>query len=159
MALGATNRSRPDGRHRCRLLGRQKRKKNHRHEKAQFATSTVAAATRGWGERNKRPRPQGGNGGSCPVHPDARHSTSECRGIIKLAKHVSERHEQSSKDGSPARRRPGKERVDDDGVPAGERELRYQSPEGDLKDVFIGDFDSGNDSDRHKKLYVMYGGS
>jgi hypothetical protein len=35
----------------------------------------------------------------------------------------------------------------------------YQSPEGDLKDVFTGDYDSGDDSDRHKKLYVMYGGS
>jgi hypothetical protein len=83
----------------------------------------------------------------------------ECREIIKLAKRVSERREQSSKDCSPPCRRPGKERVDDDEVAAGERELGYQSPEGDLKDVFIGDSDSGDDSDRRKKLYVMYGGS
>jgi hypothetical protein len=44
-------------------------------------------------------------------------------------------------------------------VAAGERELGYQSPEGDLKDVFTGDSDSGDDSDRRKKLYVMYSGS
>jgi hypothetical protein len=87
------------------------------------------------------------------------HSASECREIIKLANCVSEQREQSSKDGSPPRRRPGKERVDDDEVAAGERELGYQSPEGDLKDVFTGDSDSGDDSDRRKKLYVMYGGS
>jgi hypothetical protein len=53
------------------------------------------------------------------VHPNARHSASECREIIKLAKRVSERREQSSKDGSPPCRRPGKER-DDDEVVAGE---------------------------------------
>jgi hypothetical protein len=71
----------------------KKKKKNHGHEKPQSAAPTVAAATRGWGERNKRPRPQGGNNGSCLVHPNARHSSSECREIIKLAKHVSERRE------------------------------------------------------------------
>jgi hypothetical protein len=93
------------------------------------------------------------------VHPNARHSASECREIIKLAKRVSERFEQSSKDGSPPHRRPGKEGVDDGEVAAGERELGYQSPEGDLKNVFTGDSDSGDDDDRRKKLYVMYGGS
>jgi hypothetical protein len=59
------------------------------------------------------------------VHPSSHHSASECRAIIKLAKRVSERHEQSSKDGSPPRRRPDKERVDDGEVAAGERELGY----------------------------------
>jgi hypothetical protein len=137
----------------------KKKKKNCGYEKPQFVAPTVAATTRGRGERNKRPRPQGGNIGSCPVHPNARHSASECREIIKLVKRVSERREQSSKDGSPPRRRPGKERVDDDEVAAGERELGYQPPEGDLKDVFTGDCDSGDDSDRRKKLYVMYSGS
>jgi hypothetical protein len=39
------------------------------------------------------------------------------------------------------------------------RDLGYQSPEGDLKDVFTGDSDSGDDNDRQKRLYVMYGGS
>jgi hypothetical protein len=93
------------------------------------------------------------------VHPNARHSASECREIIKLAKRISERREHSSKDGSPPHRWPGKEKVDDDEVVTGERELGYQSPEGDLKDVFTGDFGSRNDSDHRKKLYVMYGGS
>jgi hypothetical protein len=39
------------------------------------------------------------------------------------------------------------------------RDLGYQSPEGDLKDIFTGDSDSSDDGDRRKKLYVMYGGS
>jgi hypothetical protein len=41
----------------------------------------------------------------------------------------------------------------------GERELGHQSPEGDLKDVLTKGSDSGDDSDRRKKLYVMYSGS
>jgi hypothetical protein len=81
------------------------------------------------------------------VHPNSRHSASECREIIKLAKRVSKRHEQTSKDGSPPRRRPGKDRVDDGDVAAGDRELGYQSPEGVLKDVFTGDSDFGDDGD------------
>jgi hypothetical protein len=44
-------------------------------------------------------------------------------------------------------------------VVAGERDLGYQSPEGDLKDVFTEDSDSTDDNDRRKKLYVMYGES
>jgi hypothetical protein len=79
--------------------------------------------------------------------------------MIKLAKRVSERREQSSKNGSPPHRRPGKERSNDGEVAAGERELGYQSPEGDLKDVFTKGSDSENDNDRRKKLYAMYGGS
>jgi hypothetical protein len=71
------------------------------------------------------------------MHPNSHHNASKCREIIKLAKRVSERREQSSKDGSPPRRRPGKERIDDGEVAAGERELG--SPKGDLKDVFTGD--------------------
>jgi hypothetical protein len=92
------------------------------------------------------------------VHPNSRHSTSECREIIKLAKRVSERREQASKDGSPPRRRPIKERVDEGDAAVGERDLGYQSPEGVLKDVFTGDSDSGDDNDRHKKMYMMYSG-
>jgi hypothetical protein len=87
-----------------------------------------------------------GNSGSCPVHPNGRHSAAECREIIDLAKRVSERREQSSKDGSPPRRRPGKERVDDGEVVVAEQDLGYQSPEGDLKDVFAGDSYSGGDN-------------
>jgi hypothetical protein len=93
------------------------------------------------------------------VHPNSRHGASECREIIKLAKRASERREQTSKDGSPPRRRPGKERADNGDVAAGERDLGHQSPEGVLKDVFTGDSDSSGESDRRKKLYVMYGGS
>jgi hypothetical protein len=93
------------------------------------------------------------------VHPNSRHSASECREIIKLAKRVSELREQDSKDGSQPRRRPGKEKVDEGDAAAGERDLGYQSPEGVLKDVFTGDSDSSDDNDRRKKLYVMYGGS
>jgi hypothetical protein len=93
------------------------------------------------------------------VHPNSRHSAAECCEIIKLAKRVSERREQTSKDGSPPLRRPGKERVDDGDVAAGERDLGYQSPEQVLKDILTGDSDSGDDTDCRKKLYVMYGGS
>jgi ribonuclease HI len=49
----------------------------------------------------------------------------ECCEIIKLVKRVNEWREQTSKDGSPPRRRPGKERVDDGHVAAGERDLEY----------------------------------
>jgi hypothetical protein len=54
--------------------------------------------------------------------------------------------EQSSKDGSPPRRRPGKERVDDGEVAAAERDLGYQSLEGVLKDVITGDSYSGDNN-------------
>jgi hypothetical protein len=126
--------------------GKKKKKKNRGHKKPSSTALVVTAATRGRNERNKRPRPQRGNSGSCPVDPNSRHSTAECREIIELAKRVSERCEQTSRDGSPPRRRPGKGRVDIGEVAAGERGLRYQSPEGVLKDVFTGDSDSGDDS-------------
>jgi hypothetical protein len=58
-----------------------------------------------------------------PSAPNSRHSAAECHEIIDLVKHVSERCEQSSKDGSPPRRRPGKEKVDDGEVAAAERDL------------------------------------
>jgi hypothetical protein len=137
----------------------KKKKKNRDHERPQTAALVVAATADGQSEHNKRPRPQGSNSGSCPVHPNSRHSATDCREIIKLAKCVSERREQTSKDGSRSRCRPGKERADDGIMAAGERDLGYQSPEGVLKDVFIGDSDSGGESDRRKKLYVMYDGS
>jgi hypothetical protein len=124
----------------------KKKKKGRGHEKPWSTALVVATATWGRGDRNKRPRPQRGNNGSCPVHPNGRHSATECREIINLAKRVSEWREQSSKDGSPPRRRPGKERVDDGEVAAAERDLGYQSPEGDLKDVFAGDSYSGGDN-------------
>jgi hypothetical protein len=77
------------------------------------------------------------------VHPNGRHSAAECREIIDLAKHVSTRREQSSGDGSPPRRRPSKEKANDEEVAVAEPDLGYQSPEGVLKDVFSGDSNSG----------------
>jgi hypothetical protein len=59
------------------------------------------------------------------VHPHGRHSAAECHEIIDLAKRVSERREQSSKDDSPPRCWPGKEKVDDGKVAAAERDLGY----------------------------------
>ena len=52
----------------------------------------------------------------------------------------------SSKDDSPPCRRPGKEKVDDGEVVAAEWDLEYQSPEGDVKDVFAGGSYSGEDN-------------
>jgi hypothetical protein len=127
----------------------RKKKKGRGYEKPQPTALVVAAATGGRGDRNKRPRPQRGNGDSCPVHPNGCHSAAECREIIDLVKRVSERaserREQSSRDDSPPRRRPGKEKVDDGDVAATEQDLGYQSPEGDLKDVFAKDSHSDDD--------------
>jgi hypothetical protein len=124
----------------------KKKKKNRGLERPLSATPVVAAATGGWSKRNKRPQPQRGNSGTCLVHPNSLHSAAECHEIIELAKRVSERREQTSKDGSPPRRRPIKERVNDGEVAAGERGFGYQSPEGVLKAVFTGDSDSGDDN-------------
>jgi hypothetical protein len=126
--------------------GKKKKKKNRGSERPPFAAPVVAATAGGRNERNKRPRPQRGNNGSCPIHPNSHHSPVECREIIELAKRVSERREQTSKDGSPPRCWPGKERVDSGEVAVREPNLGYQSPEGVLKDVFTGDSDSGNNN-------------
>jgi hypothetical protein len=126
--------------------GKKKKKKGRDYQKPRSTALVVAAATGGQGDRNKRPRPQKGSSGSCPVHPNGRHNTAECREIIDLAKRISERREQSSKDGSPPRRRLGKEKVDDDEVAAAERDLGYQSPKGELKDIFTGGSYSGEDN-------------
>jgi hypothetical protein len=80
------------------------------------------------------------------VHPNGSHNAAECHEIIDLAKCVSERREQSSKDGSPPRCRPRKEKVDNGELAAAEGDLGYQSPEGDLKDVFAGGSYSGGDN-------------
>jgi hypothetical protein len=126
--------------------GKKKKKKDRDYQKSRSTALVVAATTGGQGDRNKRPRPQRGNSGSCPVHPNGSHSTEECREIIDLVKRVSERREQSSKDGSPPRRRLGKEKVHDGEVVAAERDLGYQSPEGDLKAIFVGGSYSGGDN-------------
>jgi hypothetical protein len=118
--------------------GKKKKKKDRDYQKSRSTALVVAATTGGRGDRNKCPRPQRGNNG--------RHSAMECHEIIDLVKRVSERHDQSSKDGSPPRRRPGKEKANNGEVAAAERDLRYQSPEGDLKDVFTGGSYSSGDN-------------
>ena len=93
--------------------------------------------------------------------PTARHSAADCREIQKLAKRVSGRREQGSKDGStpPPGQRPGKEKAPSSGAAAAEKELGYQSLVRELRNVFSqGDSNFGDD-ERRKKLYVMYGGS
>jgi len=107
-----------------------------------------------------RPHPQGGNGGSCLIHPTARHSATDCREIQKLAKRVSGRREQASKDGSPPpRQRSGNEKASDSETAVGEKELGYQSPAQELKGVYSHDNSGSDNEERRKKLYVMYGGS
>jgi hypothetical protein len=69
--------------------GKKKKKKDRDYEKSRSTTLVVAAATGGQGDRNKRPRPQRGNNGSCPVHPNGRHSAAECREIIDLCEYKS----------------------------------------------------------------------
>jgi hypothetical protein len=145
--LGATTQS--DG----------KKKKNRDHDRSQSSAPVAAAATGGRDERGKRPRQQGSDSGSCPVHPNSRHSASECREILKLTKCISERREQASRDGSPPRHRPGKEKVDEGDLAAGEWDLGYQALEQVLKEIVTRDSDSGDDDDHRKKLYVMYGRS
>jgi hypothetical protein len=79
---------------------KKKKKKNRSHDKPQSGAPVAAAVAGGREESDKRPRQQGSNSGSCPVHPNSRRSASECQEILKLAKHISDRHEQASKDGS-----------------------------------------------------------
>jgi hypothetical protein len=124
----------------------KKKKKDHDYQKPWSTALVVAAATGGQGDRNKRLPPQKSSSGSCPMHPNGRHSAAECREIIDLAKRVSERREQSSKDGSPPCHRPDKEKVDDDEVAAAERDFEYQSLEWDLKDIFAGGSYSDEDN-------------
>jgi hypothetical protein len=160
MALDAANRVTQTGGSGATTQGSGKNKKKNRgHDRPQFGASVAATVAGGRDERGKRPRQQGSDSGSCTVHPNSRHSTSECREILKLAKRISERREQASKDGSPPRRRPDKEKVDEGDLAVGERDLGYQAPEQVLKEILTGDSDKGDDNDRRKKLYVMYGGS
>jgi hypothetical protein len=141
-----------DGKKKTRSKGRDR-------EKQQVVAPVITVAAGGQGKRNKRSRPQEGNDSTCPVHPNSHHSAADCREIIKLARRVSERREQSPKDGSPPRRWLHKEEADERATAVGGQDLGYQSPERNLKDIFTEETDSGNDDDRRKQLYVMYGGS
>jgi hypothetical protein len=71
----------------------KKKKKNHGHDKPQSCAPVATAAAGGRDERSKRPRQQGSNSGSCPVHPNSHHNAVECREILKLTKRISERRE------------------------------------------------------------------
>jgi hypothetical protein len=104
---------------------KKKKKKNSGNEKPHSTALVVAAATGGQGDHSKRPQPPRGNGGTCPMHSNGRHSVAECHEIIDLAKRISTRREQSSEDGSPPRRRPGKERANDEEVAEAELDLGY----------------------------------
>jgi hypothetical protein len=53
---------------------KKKKKKDRDYQKPLSTALVVAAATGCQGDRNKRPRPQRGNSGSCPVHPNGCHS-------------------------------------------------------------------------------------
>jgi hypothetical protein len=55
---------------------KKKKKKNRGSKRLPSAAPVIAAATGGRNERNKRPRPQRGNSGSCHVHPNSRHSVA-----------------------------------------------------------------------------------
>jgi hypothetical protein len=140
--------------------GKKKNKKTRGFDKARIGGPAVAAATTGrQNPRGKRPRQQRTDPGSCPVHPGACHSATECREIQKLAEHLSKRRDQASREGSSPPRRSGKEKVSCADAAAAERELGYQTPNKDLKGLFHqSDSESGGD-ERRKKLYVMYGGS
>ena len=70
--------------------GGKKKKKNRGCEGPQSGAQVVAAMPRGQNTCAKRPRQQGGNSSSCPVHPTTHHSDAECRKIQKLVKRVSE---------------------------------------------------------------------
>jgi hypothetical protein len=62
--------------------GKKKNKKTCGFDKSRIGGPAVAAATTGGqNPRGKRPRQQRTDPGSCPVHPGARHSATECREI------------------------------------------------------------------------------
>jgi hypothetical protein len=71
----------------------KKKNKNRGHDRPQSGALITVAAAGDRDERGKRPRQQGSDSASCPVHPNSRHSASECREILKLVKRISERRE------------------------------------------------------------------
>jgi hypothetical protein len=121
MALSTIDQGCPDGWLGCHRSGRQKEEE----EKLQLRLGAEMSATSTHGHR-------GVTAAHALYTPTVAIAAAGCREIIELTKHVSERHEQTSKDGSPPRRRPGKERVDIGEVATGEPDLGYESPEGVL---------------------------
>jgi hypothetical protein len=140
--------------------GKKKNKKSRGFDKSRIGGPAVAAAsTGGQNPRGKRPRQQHTDPGSCPFHPRARHSATECREIQKLAERLSKRRDQASREGTSSPRRSGKEKISDADAAAAERELGYQAPNKDLKGLFHQSDSESDGDERRKKLYVMYGGS
>jgi hypothetical protein len=90
MALGTVDRGCPDGWLRCCHPRRQKEEEEEPRPR-EAAGCCSGCRNRDWGlERAQQAlTATGGNSGSCPVHPNSRHIATECREIIKLAKHVS----------------------------------------------------------------------
>jgi hypothetical protein len=123
------------------------------------APVAAVAAVGGQNPRSKHPRKQRTDPGSCPVHPGARHSATECREIQKLAERLSKRRDQASKDDSSLPRWSSKKKVSDADAATAERELGYQTPKKDLKGLFHRSDSESRGDERRKKLYVMYGGS
>jgi hypothetical protein len=135
---------------------KKKNKKNCGFDKSRVGDPVAAAAAAGGqNSRGKHPRQQRTDPGSCPVHPGACHSATECREIKKLVERLSKRRDQAYREGSSPPRWSGKEKASDADATATERELGYQTPNKDLKGLFH-QFDSESGGDEHrKKLYVM----
>jgi hypothetical protein len=139
MALCPSRRAYLDGGIQCRCpwqCQEEKQEEPRHKQSADWGPVTAAAATGGQKPHGKHLRQQRTNPGSCPVHPGARHSTTECHEIQKLAERLSKRRDQASKDDSSPPRRSSKEMVSDADAAAVERELGYQTPKKDLKGLF-----------------------
>jgi hypothetical protein len=161
MALCPSRRAHSDGRLQCRCpwQRQEEEEKPWLGQAAGGGPVAAVAAAGGQSSRGKRPRQQRTDPGSCPVHPRARHSATECREIEKLAERLSKRRDQASREGSSPPRRSGKEKVSKADAAAIERELGYQTPNKDLKGLFHQSDSESRGDERRKKLYVMYGGS
>jgi hypothetical protein len=62
--------------------GKKKNKNTRGFDKSRIGGPAFAAATTGGqNPRGKHPRQERTNPGSCPIHPGARHSATECREI------------------------------------------------------------------------------
>jgi hypothetical protein len=109
---------------------KKKRNKGRGREKQHVAAPVIAVVAGGQG---KRSWPQEGNDSTCPVHPDSRHSVADYREIIKLARRVSKRREQSSKDGSSPRRWLHKEEADERAAAVGDRTSATSRPRETLR--------------------------
>jgi hypothetical protein len=146
MALGPTNRGYPDGWLRCCPRdGKKKRRAAATRGRSLPRWSSQLRPGAGAIATNAHGRIGVTTARALYTPTVATAPWSVARSLISRNERVSERREQSSEDSSPPRRRPGKEKVDDGEVAAAERDLGYQSPEGDLKDVFTRDSHSDGD--------------